>query len=602
MKVVAKIVAALAAVVIAGAYADDSAAAPMLGSKPFVSLLCQFADPGPTPHPREWYVGLMGETYPGMGHYWRQQSYGAMNLSGSTVRGWYRLPRTVSGYLTLGSEFDDQILKDCTGIAESQGVNFPSFYGINLFLSMGWPGGTASGDFPRSLTRNGQTRNYGVTWIDPAGAENQNVTGHEMGHALGLKHSSGPYSTAYDSQWDVMSAGGGGRAPHPTYHYVGVHTIAYHKDVLGWIPSSRKYTAAVGTTRTITLERLGEPISSNYLMAHVPIPGSTRFFTVESRRFGTASNYDSQLPAEAVVIHEVDVTRDRNARVVDPDGDGDPNDESAQWAPGETFTSRGATVRVDSATASGFVVTISVVTPPVPPSGPRLGDVTTSSVQFRWNDNSANESHFEVLYRPSTSSKPWRITVPANATSWTHTGLAPGARNLYSVRACNAAGCSAPTSEIVGLSALYRIVLTWQAMPHDLNANLWVPLKLFGGTVYSRVGPDQPGSMSGIPFAKHKGDDQLGYGPEEIVIGAINTAQVGGTYAFAVYNNPTLLLKSAPTLAGSNAAVRLYRGTTLLRTFTAPAAGSGRWWDVFRLRSDGTITAVNQIVTNSPAP
>jgi hypothetical protein len=94
-------------------------------------------------------------------------------------------------------------------------------------------------------------------------------------------------------------------------------------------------------------------------MAQVPIPGSsTRFYTVEARRF---TGYDRQVPAEAVVIHRGDTTlSDRNARVVDPDRNGDPNDRGARWVAGEVFEDRtnGIEVGVTRATASGFNVTV----------------------------------------------------------------------------------------------------------------------------------------------------------------------------------------------------------------------------------------------------
>ena len=187
-----------------------------------------------------------------------------------------------------------------------------------------------------------------------------------MGHAFGLLHSSGPYGqddplysdTTYDSQWDVMS-GGRSLVPYPGYGYLGVHTIAYHKDFLGWIPAGRKYVAPRNSTRTITLERLAQPGSEGYLMAHIPIGDSpTDFYTVETRLF---AGYDDEIPDEAVVIHKVDTTlEDRLAQVVDIDNNGDPNDAGAMWTPGEIFTdlANGIEVSVDAARSTSFQVTI----------------------------------------------------------------------------------------------------------------------------------------------------------------------------------------------------------------------------------------------------
>lgn len=183
-----------------------------------------------------------------------------------------------------------------------------------------------------------------------------------MGHGFGLPHSSGPYGATYDSRWDVMSnVWGNCSPPDPNYGCVGVHTISYHKDRLGWIPPSRKFVPLPGSSQTITIERLGQPVSgSNYLMAQIPIGGSTtQFYTIEARRF---AGYDIQIPGEAIVIHRVDTTRgDRLAQVVDTDDNGDPNDAGAMWIPGDTFvdTANRITVSVNRATTTGFEVTIS---------------------------------------------------------------------------------------------------------------------------------------------------------------------------------------------------------------------------------------------------
>ena len=126
-------------------------------------------------------------------------------------------------------------------------------------------------------------------------------------------------------------------------------------------------------------------------MAKIPIGGSsTHFYTVEARR---VVGYDDQIPAAAVVIHEVDTSNATGltpiAEGVDPDNNGDPNDAGARWLPGETFTdgANGISVRVDGSTATGYTVTINPRHAP-----PRAVDVPIGSVTINDGASSTRRS------------------------------------------------------------------------------------------------------------------------------------------------------------------------------------------------------------------
>ncbi len=357
-----------------GADVPGTVAGALSGSQPWVTILCRFSDfTGTTPETRAWFQTLMGNTDPGMDHFWRQLSYNNINLSGSVVVGWYNLPNPRSYYIYDmdgdGSVDLDGVraVVDCSAAADAD-VFFPNFVGINMMFNQNldccaWGGGVSN------LTIDGQTRDYAATWMPPWGFRTHSTMGQEMGHGFGLPHSSGPYTATYDSQWDVMSSGGMCADPHPEYTCIGVHTISYHKNKLGWIPAARRFTSFAGdpVARTMTIERLAlPPNNSNFLMAQIPTDWTsflglripTQWYTIESRR---QVGYDDEIPGNAVVIHEVVPARgDRSAQVVDPDGNGNTNDAGAMWLPGENFhdAANGVQVYVESETTTGYVVSI----------------------------------------------------------------------------------------------------------------------------------------------------------------------------------------------------------------------------------------------------
>ncbi|MDP2303398.1 MAG: carboxypeptidase regulatory-like domain-containing protein [Ignavibacteria bacterium] len=129
----------------------------------------------------------------------------------------------------------------------------------------------------------------------------------------------------------------------------------------------------------------------------------------------------------------------------------------------------------------------------------------------------------------------------------------------------------------------YRIVLTWGQTPTDLDAHL------YKGTYH--IYYSSRGSETSAPFTILDVDETDGYGPETITIYNLSS----DSCKFYVHN-----YSETPDIKQSLANVKLYSGSTLLRTYTVPQTGTGDWWYVFDISPTGVITDRNFITPTSP--
>jgi M6 family metalloprotease-like protein len=342
----------------------DSLAPDVSGNLPWLSILCKFANIADEPRNLAFFQNMYASTYPGLDHYWREQSYNNANVLGSRASGWYTLPYPHSHYIydrdgngSLDADLD-ALARDCTAKGDID-IYFPAYIGINLMFNYSLDGYAYGGS--AYLTLDGITSSWRTTWEPPWGYSDIAVIEHEMGHGFGMPHSSGNYGFVYDNYWDVMSKDGRYyNNPDPIYGHFGQHTISYHKDKSGWILPSEKYTALPGSQALITLERLALPQTNNYKMVQIPIWGSSNlFYTVEARR---QAGYDAILPGNGVIIHEVNKNRSEPAHVIDIDGNGNTGDSGAIWNVGERFidATHGITVTVSAETATGYTIQIQI--------------------------------------------------------------------------------------------------------------------------------------------------------------------------------------------------------------------------------------------------
>ncbi len=350
---------------------------PTLGPQPQVTILLRYADIPDTPEPASYFETVMlSDEFPGLNHFLKEISYNEANVDGSVVLGWIDLPGNWDYYNWAFDEFDwprldiDRVLADCIPIVDPI-VYFPFFNNIVLMLNEEHGCGDVevcgpwAGAVGRSLNIDDITQDYGIQFFGPFWFRRQAAIGHEMMHTFGVHHSGPLVEGGEPSHWDVVTGSGTICDPaDPVNSCYAVYTIAWNMLELGWMPPERSYDTGPSSAGIVTIERLALPPRSGgtYGMAKLLVNGSpTYFYTVEYR---TPVGWDGAgpIPGQAVILHRVDTTlEDLQAEVVDPDGNGDPNDEAAMWLPGESYLNASAAVvvHVESWNATSAVVSVS---------------------------------------------------------------------------------------------------------------------------------------------------------------------------------------------------------------------------------------------------
>jgi FtsP/CotA-like multicopper oxidase with cupredoxin domain len=112
--------------------------------------------------------------------------------------------------------------------------------------------------------------------------------------------------------------------------------------------------------------------------------------------------------------------------------------------------------RVRAYNASGnsaWSNTANATTPGIIPAAPtnlRVTGRTRTSISLAWTDNATNESGFYIQRRNGAGVWAIIVTLPANTTTYTNTGLTPNKSYLYRIAAYNADGTTGYTNAVTG--------------------------------------------------------------------------------------------------------------------------------------------------------
>lgn len=130
--------------------------------------------------------------------------------------------------------------------------------------------------------------------------------------------------------------------------------------------------------------------------------------------------------------------------------------------------------------------------PPVGPAAPSnlvATAASTSEIGLTWTDNSTDESSF-IIGRSTTNGGPYSdiATVGANVTSFSNGGLSAGTTYYYVVRASNANGDSANSTQASATTQQSVVVVINEAMPAPSAGSEWVELYNMGTTTVDLAG------------------------------------------------------------------------------------------------------------------
>src|SRR5882757_833169 len=283
------------------------------GKQPLAVVLCKFKDLPDEPHDVAYYQDMFSEAgagKKGVFDFWKDVSYGNLDLTGTVVKGWYTADKTGAEYNALdrGRQIDV-----CASKALPD-IDFNKFSGVVVITNFrNLQGPVFGGEGPTTI---GGTTYPNLGFMTATIDSDLNISQHETGHTFGLVHSrtvsDNPTQADYGDSYDVMScAGCYGTSAYSYQGAAGPGLNAVQLANAGWLPAGRVLTFNPSgcTQQTVQMAALNHPEAAGPLEARIPaaVPinktltsTTSDYYSIELR---SKSGWDSGIPDDTFLVH-----------------------------------------------------------------------------------------------------------------------------------------------------------------------------------------------------------------------------------------------------------------------------------------------------------
>lgn len=317
MKQKTSLVAAMAAsallcTTVSAAFAPPAhAAAP--GKRPLVVVLCKFTDQTAEPRNAAYYRDMFSESGAGRRgafDFWKDVSYGSVDLTGTVVTGWYTAGLTAAEFNVADRNRQIDV---CASKADPD-VDFNAFAGVVVLTNHTNFQGPLFGHAAPTTIAGTTYANLGAM----AAEEDQELSGilHETAHTLGLKHSrtvsQAPNQADYGDSYDLMSCMGCHMTATHSYQGLGGPGLnAVQLDTAGLLPAGRALTMNTSgcTQQSVQMAALNRPEATGPLQVRIPaaVPIVKQFTSTTSDHYSielrSRSGWDGGIPRDTFLVH-----------------------------------------------------------------------------------------------------------------------------------------------------------------------------------------------------------------------------------------------------------------------------------------------------------